>query len=74
MSFLDAQHLEHSKLIRPETMRFGDHVYANENVIVGIKRNIGKTMLVTESIQFVFVFNANNQLVRSDVFPIYTGP
>ena len=72
--FLDVQHLEHSELIKPEAMRFGSQNYANENVIAAIKRNTSISMLVSESIQLIFVFNENHGLVRCDVFPIYTGP
>ncbi len=40
MSFLDAQHLDHSKLMRPEAMRFGGHSYKDEKVIVAIIRYV----------------------------------
>jgi hypothetical protein len=71
--FLDAHHLEPSKLMKPEAMRYGSHVYSNENVVLAIKRNTWVGFLETESIQLVFVFNDNNELVRFDVFPVYTG-
>ena len=61
-------------VIKPEAMRFGSQNYANENVIAAIKRNTSISMLVSESIQLIFVFNENHGLVRCDVFPIYTGP
>ncbi len=72
-SFLDVQHLEHSKLTKSEFMRFNSHNYANENVIVAIKRNTWVEMWQKESIQLVFVFNEKGELVRFDVFPVYTG-
>lgn len=73
VSFLDAQRFEHSKLMRPEFMRIGSHNYGNQNVVVAIKRNTWVAILQTESIQLVFVFNESDELVRFDVFPVYTG-
>ena len=73
MRFLDGQHLEHSKLVERKFMRFDGHNYENTNVIVAIKRNTRGSLLQTESIQLVLVFNDNNKLSRFDVFPVYTG-
>jgi hypothetical protein len=73
MRFLDGQHLEHSRLVKPEFMRFDGHNYGNRNVIVAIKRNTRRSLLQTESIQLVFVFNDNREMLRFDVFPVYTG-
>jgi hypothetical protein len=73
ISFLDVQHLEHSKLIKPEFMTLGVHNYGNQNVIVAIKRKTWVSILQTESIQLVFVFDESDRLVRFDVFPRYTG-
>jgi hypothetical protein len=71
--FLDVQHLEHSKLMRPDFMILGGHEYGGQNVIVAVKRKTWVSVLQTESIQLVFVFDANGQLVRFDIFPHYTG-
>jgi hypothetical protein len=73
ISFLDEQHLEHSNLIKHESMILGGHDYRNENLIVAIKRKTWVSMLQSESIQLVFVFDDDDQLVRFDVFPRYTG-
>jgi hypothetical protein len=73
MGFLDGQHLEHSKLVKRKFMRFDGHNYENTNVIVAIKRNTRRSLLQTESIQLVFIFNDNGELLRFDVFPVYTG-
>jgi hypothetical protein len=74
IGFLDVQHLEHSELMKHESMILGrGHDYRNQNVIVAIKRKTWVSMLQSESIQLVFVFDDNDQLVRFDVFPRYTG-
>jgi hypothetical protein len=71
MRFLDAQDLQHTDLFRTEFMRFGQHDYGNQDVIIATKRNTWRAALQSESIQVVF--DPNNHLVRFDVFPIYTG-
>jgi len=73
LSFLDIQHLQHTRLFKPDFMQFGNHNYGNQVVIVATKPNTWIGLIQRESIRIVFVFNANNQLVRFDVFPIYTG-
>ena len=72
-SFLDAQHLDPSNLIKPEAMRYGSYNYSNQNVVVAVKRNTRVSLLQHEAIYLVFVFNDKDELVRWDVFPIYTG-
>ena len=72
-SFLDAQHLDPSKLIKPEVMRYGYYDYSNQNVVVAVKRNTQVSFLTSEAIYLVFVFNDKGELIRWDVFPIYTG-
>lgn len=71
--FLDAQHLEHSELTRPSFMSLWGRDYSNQNVVVAIRRNTWTSMLQTESVQLVFVFDDKNRLIKSDVFPVYTG-
>ena len=69
-SFLDAQHLDPSTLI----MSYGrGRDYSNQNVVVAVKRNTRLSLLQDEAIYLVFVFNDKGELVRWDVFPIYTG-
>jgi hypothetical protein len=73
-SFLDAQHLDPSNLIKPQVMSYGrGHDYSNQNVVVAVRRNTWLSLLQGESIYLVFVFNDKDELVRWDVFPIYTG-
>ena len=72
-SFLDAQHLDPSNLIKPEAMRYGSYNYSNQNVVVAVKRNTRVSLLQHEAIYLVFVFNDKDELVRWEVFPIYTG-
>lgn len=72
-AFLDSQHLEHSGMIKPTIMGLGGHDYPGENVIVAIRRGTWRNVLQTESIEFVFVFSEKRELVRFDVFPVYTG-
>lgn len=73
ISFLDAQHLEHSELMKPQFMSLGGREYGNRNVIVAIKRNTWVSILQEESVQLVFVFDDNDQLVGFDVSTVYTG-
>jgi hypothetical protein len=73
-SFLDAQHLDPSNLMKPEILTYGrGRDYSNQNVVVAVKRNTRLSLLYDESIYLVFVFNDNDELIRWDVFPIYTG-
>jgi hypothetical protein len=72
-SFLDAQHLDPSTLIKPEAMEYGGRNYSNQNVVVAVKRHTRVWLLQDEAIYLVFVFNDRDELVRWDVFPIYTG-
>jgi hypothetical protein len=72
--FLDAQHLDPSNLMKPDVMYYGNgHDYSHQNVVVAVKRNTGLSLLQSEAIYLVFVFNDKDELVRWDVFPIYTG-
>jgi hypothetical protein len=71
--FLDSQHLDPSNVIKPEAMRYGSYNYSNQNVVVAVKRNTRVSLLQHEAIYLVFVFNDKDELVRWDVFPIYTG-
>jgi hypothetical protein len=73
-SFLDAQHLDPSNLIKPRIMSYGHgRDYSNQNVVVAVKRNTRLALLYGESIYLVFVFNDKDELMRWDVFPIYDG-
>ena len=72
--FLDAQHLEHSELMRQEMMHISGHDYANKSIVLAIKRRTHSTLLVREDIQLVFVFDDNKKLKAIDLVPIYTGP
>jgi len=69
MSFLDVQHIEHTRLSKPEFTQLG----GNQNVIEAIKRNTWIGLPQKESIHIVFVFNESHELVRFDLYPVYTG-
>ena len=71
--FLDAQHLEHSALMKPEFMRISGHEYGNQNVIAAIQRHVARSLLWDEAVQFVFVFNESHELTKFDVMPVYTS-
>jgi hypothetical protein len=71
--FLYAQRLNPSPLIKPEVMGYGRYNYDRQNVVVAVKRNTWVSLLQHEAIYLVFVFNDKDELVRWDVFPIYTG-
>ncbi len=73
-SFLDGQHLDPSELIRPEVMVYGrGHDFSNQNVVVAVKRNTWRSLLSSEAIYLVFVFDNQDRLLRWEIFPIYTG-
>jgi hypothetical protein len=60
--------------MKPEVMSYGrGHNFSNQNVVVAVKRNTWLSLLQSEAIYLVFVFNDRDELVRWDVFPIYTG-
>ena len=54
-------------------MRFGNYNYSNQNVVVAVKRNTRVSLLTDEAIYLIFVFSDKDELVRYDVFPIYSG-
>jgi hypothetical protein len=72
--FLDARHLDPSELIRPEVMVYGrGHDFSNQNVVMAVKRNTWRSLLSSEAIYLVFVFDNDDRLLRWEIFPIYTG-
>ena len=71
--FLDAIHLEHSELIRPEVMTMNRRSYDNALIMVAVRRNTWRSLLQRENIQVILVFDESHKLVRIDVFPRYTG-
>ena len=73
LHFLDAYHLEHSELMRPEAMRLGDHDYANRNIIAAIKRRTKIGLISREDIQLVFIFDEGHRLAKIDLVPVYTS-
>jgi hypothetical protein len=73
MHFLDARKVEHSELQRPEAMSIEGRNYVNQPVVVGIERDAWKSPVESESIQLVFVFDEDQKLIRSDIFPIDTS-
>jgi hypothetical protein len=72
--FLDAEHWEHSQLVRPEVMLAGARRYDHTPMVMVIRRNTAHSWFIREDIQIVFVFDDSQRLVRSDILPIYTGP
>ena len=73
-SFLDSQHLDPSELTRPEVMVYGrGHDFSKQNVVVAVKRNTWRSLLSSEAIYLVFVFDDQDHLQRWEIFPIYTG-
>jgi len=71
--FLDAQHLEHSTLMKPEAMRISGHDYGNQTVIAAIKRHVAGSLMWDEAVEFIFVFNEKHELTKFDVMPVYTS-
>ena len=73
VSFLDAQHLEHSEMHRTSDYSHLREIYGDAPMIGAIKRRTWRSLLMYESIQIVFVFDENNRLVKFDLRPVYTG-
>ena len=71
--FLDIKHWEHSELVRPEAMFTDGRHYDKTPIIQVLFRNTAHSWLVREDIHVIFVFGEEEKLVRTDVFPIYTG-
>jgi hypothetical protein len=69
--FLALRHLAPSPLFKPEFMSLGGHDYANQNIVVAVKRYSARALLWREAIYLVFVFDQNQKLVKYDVFPVY---
>jgi hypothetical protein len=73
-SFLNTQYLDPSELIGPDIMVYGrGHDFSNQNVVVAVKRNTWRSLLSSEAIYQVFVFDNQDRLLRWEIFPIYTG-
>ena len=73
MTFLDAQHLEHTEMRRTSDYSHLRDIYGDAPMIGAIKRRTWRSLLMYESIQIVFVFDDNNRLVKFDLNPVYTG-
>jgi hypothetical protein len=71
---LDAMHIEHSELERPQMMLMGGHRYDNILVMMAILRNTWRSLLFREDVELIFVFDEARRLNRIDIFPILTGP
>jgi len=71
IGFLRGQSLDPSDLIRPQSMHLGGHDYADQNVVVAVKRYSAVALFWKEIIYLVFVFDADYKLVSYDVFPVY---
>ena len=71
--FLDSEHLAHSTLMRPEVMYMNGQHYDGVLLVWAGKKGTWRSMLQREDIEMIFVFDENRKLVRTDVFPEYTG-
>ena len=71
---LDAMHIEHSELERPQMMSMGGHRYDNVLLVMAIQRNTWRSLLFREDVELIFVFDEARKLNRIDIFPILTGP
>jgi len=75
IQFLDHEHLEHSRLERLQEMDSDKRYYSvGTPIIRAIKRRTATGLLGFQSMQVVFVFNENDELVRFDIRPVYTAP
>lgn|SRR5690348_1124401 len=73
ISFLDSRHLEHTALFRPALMNLYGHTYDNESIIVSSKNHTWQSLFQSERLEVVFVFDRDQNLIRFDLFPVYTG-
>jgi uncharacterized membrane protein (Fun14 family) len=71
--FLVGQGLDPSPLRREPEASYGGRKYGNFPVIVVLKRNTARTLMTREDVQIIFVFSEKNELVRFDLFPVFTG-
>jgi hypothetical protein len=70
---LASQGLDPSPLRRDPEASYNGHKYGNSPIIVVLKRGSARNLVTREDIYVIFVFNENNELVRFDVFPVFTG-
>jgi len=73
ISFLDSRHLEHTALFHPALMNIYGHKYDNESIIVSSKSHAWQSLFQSERLEVVFVFDQDQNLIRFDLFPVYTG-
>jgi hypothetical protein len=52
----------------------GGHRCDNLLVVMAIRRNTRRSLLIREDAELIFVFDEARKLNRIDIFPIYTGP
>ncbi len=71
--FLDSEHFAHSTLMRPEVMYMNAHHYEGMLLVWAAKKGTWRSPLQREDIEIIFVFDENRKLVRTDIFPVYTG-
>lgn len=74
LRFLDSQHLEHSSVRTAEGMSIAGRKYEkNSIVILAIKPKTAEAAFWIESIQIVFLFNEDNQLISFEVLSVRIG-
>jgi hypothetical protein len=71
--FLDSKGLDHSPLEREPDASYSGHKYGNSPIIVVLKRNTARTILTREDTYVIFVFSEKDELLRIDIFPVFTG-
>jgi|GEM_PF-2205488 hypothetical protein len=71
IDLLKGQNLDPSGLVRPEAMHLGGQDYANQNLVMAVRRYSARALLWKEMIYLVFVFDENRKMVGYDVFPVY---
>lgn len=75
LDFLNREHLEHGPAERLGDFDSDTRYYPKGTLIVrAIKRHTASGLIGFQSLQVVFVFNENRELVRFDVRPVYTAP
>jgi hypothetical protein len=75
VDFLNGRHLEHTNLERLGQYDSDSRYYPVGTLMIrAIKRHTASGVFGFQSLQIIFVFGENHELVRFDVKPVYTAP